>query len=166
MTGRVYTADYDRSNMTRKVWVPLILSGALGFIGLAVGQPIISFFGAMFIFIALRHWPLARKERPALILSSEGAEIDGLGLVKWGDVATVNSGMVMVKGLKIPALDITLRRPLLEVFHETEATRLRPWEFRVFKLRRDGQIRLDLAKMADTPEDIQQAFRYFISGQT
>lgn len=166
MSGRVFTADYDRSKVAVRVWIPLGLAAIFGMTGLFLAEPVISAMAAVFTFIALRSWPLTRDDRPALKLTALGAEIDGLGLLQWKDIATVNTGVVLVKNNRLPALDITLRRPLMEVFEETEATRLRPWEFRIFRLRRDGSIRLDLSKMTDTPDDIKDACRYFISGQS
>lgn len=166
MADRVFIADYDRTKVVRRVWVPLALAGLMGLAGLFSGMPLISFFGAMFAFIALRHWPLTRNERPALVLSAEGAEIDGLGFVAWRDIASVDAGVVQIKSLRLPALDISFRRSLPEAFTATSATRLRPWELRVFRIRRDDKLRLDLLKMRDTPDEIQDAFRYFLSGKS
>lgn len=162
--ARIFTADYDRSGVAMRVWAPLGIASVLGMTGLFLGQPLLSLSAAIFTLVALRSWPLTREDRPALKLAPNGAEIDGLGLVKWSDIESANYGMVEVKNMRMPALDISLRRPLVEAFEETDATRLRPWEFRIFRLRRDGQIRLDLSKINESPGDIEQAFRFFLSG--
>ena len=69
-----------------------------------------------------------------------------------------------MKGEKRPAIDLAFRRSISEIFEATEATRLRPWEIRIFKLRRDGKMRLDLSRLDDAPDEILEAFRYFNSG--
>ncbi len=166
MSGRIFVADYDRENVGRLVWLPLGVAAVLGMAGLLLSFPLLSFFAAVFTYLALRNWPLARYNCPALRLSEDGVEVDGLGLVRWRDVSSVDAGVVQVRGLKMPALDIAFRGPVTEVLEPTDASRLRPWEFRIFRLRKDGQLRLNLSKMDDEPDDIQQAFRYFISGQT
>ena len=84
--------------------------------------------------------------------------------MRWCDISDVRDGMVQVKAVKLPAIDLSFTRPIPDVFSATAATRLRPWEIRIFKLRRDGKIRLDLSKLEDTPEDVRSAFRYFMSG--
>ena len=165
MASREFTADYDRSKVASRVWSPLGLAAILGISGLILGMPAVSLLAAVLTYIALRHWPLTRDNCPALRLNATGAEIDGLGLVNWRDIAGVNKGMVQVKALKLPALDIEFRRPLTEILEPTDATRVRPWEIRPFKLRRDGKIRLDLSQLSESPDAIQDAFRYFISGR-
>ncbi len=165
MAGRVFTADYDRSQVATRVWMPLGLAAILGMAGLLASMPYISIAAGVLTFISLRHWPLTRDDCPALRLDGDGAEIDGLGRVNWRDIASVNRGLVQVKALKLPALDIEFRKPLQEILEPTDVTRLRPWEIRAFKLRSDGKIRIDLSKIQDSPEDIQDAFRYFISGK-
>jgi hypothetical protein len=165
MSGRVFTADYDRSDVARRVWIPLALAAILGMAGLLLVLPVVSVIAAMLTFLALRNWPLTRDNCPALRLDARGAEIDGLGFIPWRDIAGVNSGMVQVKALRLPALDLEFRRPLTEIIEPTRVTRLRPWEIRAFRLRRDGKIRLDFTRLSETPEDVQSAFRYFISGR-
>ncbi|MFC6197281.1 hypothetical protein [Ponticaulis profundi] len=164
MTGRVFTADYDKQDIMTRVWLPLGAAAILGMGGLLLNFPVASFLAAFLTFIALRFWPLARDNRPALTLSNEGAEIDGLGLVKWNDISSVEGGVVNIRSEKRPALDLDFRRPIADVFQATTATRLRPWEIRIFKLRRDGKLRLDLSKVEDNPDEIQSAFRHFFSG--
>ena len=164
MTGRVFTANYDTSDVAIKVWIPLGVSAILGTGGLIMGQPLFSLLAAALTFISLRSWPLTRTDRPALTLSDDGVEIDGLGMVHWQDIQDVNSGVVEVKGEKRPAIDLAFRRSISEIFEATEATRLRPWEIRIFKLRRDGKMRLDLSRLDDAPDEILEAFRYFNSG--
>lgn len=164
MSGRTFTADYERKNLTSKVWFPLGLAAVLGIGGLIIGEFVMSTAAAVFTFIALRSWPLTRFDKPALFLSSKGAEIDGLGLVKWHDISAANKGVVQIKTQKIPALDVEFRRSLPEVFNPSGATRLRPWEFRIFKLRKDGKLRLDLSKLAEDADEVEAAFRYFMSG--
>lgn len=161
MSGRVFIADYDRSDATKRVWVPLAIAGANGIAALVLQNVVLTVFAMVFTAIAVRHWPLVRTERPALILSDDGVELDGLGRVAWADVASVERGMVQVKALKRPAIDLGFKRALPQVFKGSEATRLRPWEVRFFKLRRDGKLRLDLAMLADDADEIFQAFRYF-----
>ena len=163
MTGRVFTANYDTSDVAIKVWIPLGVSAILGTGGLIMGQPLFSLLAAALTFISLRSWPLTRTDRPALTLSDDGVEIDGLGMVHWQDIQDVNSGVVEVKGEKRPAIDLAFRRSIPEIFEATEATRLRPWEIRIFKLRRDGKMRLDLSRLDDAPDEILEAFRYFQS---
>lgn len=164
MSGRTFTADYDKSNIATRVWIPLGLAAVTGMTGLLAGVPGLSIIAAILTFVALRFWPLTRFDRPALKLSEDGVEIDGLGAVRWRDISDVRDGMVQVKAVKLPAIDLSFTRPIPDVFSATAATRLRPWEIRIFKLRRDGKIRLDLSKLEDTPEDVRSAFRYFMSG--
>ena len=129
-------------------------------------QPLFSLLAAALTFISLRSWPLTRMHRPALSLSDDGVEIDGLGKVSWPDIQNVSSGVVEVKGEKRPAIDLTFRRSIPEIFVATAATRLRPWEIRVFKLRRNGKMRLDLSRIDDAPHDILDAFRFFQSSRS
>ena len=163
MDTRVFTADYDKSDIAVRVWVPLGVAAVMGMTGLLAGLPMLSLIAAILTLIALRSWPLTRVDRPALKLSQQGVEIDGLGEVQWKDVTEVTAGVVQVKSVKMPAADLTFRRPLAEVFAATDATRLRPWEIRVFKLRRDGKLRIDLGKMEDDPDAILSAFQHFHS---
>lgn len=161
MSERVFTAEYEKKDVGSRVYLPLGVAAALGMAGLLTGVPLVSVVAAGLTFLALRSWPLTRDNRPALKLSDQGVEIDGLGLVKWKDVSNVESGVVQVKALKLPAIDLTFTGPLQEVFTASPATRLRPWEIRVFKLRKDGKMRLDLSKMEDDPDEILGAFRHF-----
>ena len=162
--SKVFTAEYDKKDVGTRVWLPLAGAAVLGMSGLLLGLPILSVFAAGMTFVALRFWPLSRVNRPALRLSDQGAEIDGLGLVKWPDIAAVDSGMVKVKALKIPAIDLTFRRPLPDVFTPSEATRLRPWEIRIFQLRKDGKMRLDMSRIEDSADEVLSAFRHFRNG--
>ncbi|MAK60684.1 MAG: hypothetical protein CMK09_06870 [Ponticaulis sp.] len=164
MSERVFTADYDKTDVGSRVYLPLGVAATLGMAGLLMGLPVLSVLAAGLTFLSLRSWPLTRANRPALRLSDAGVEIDGLGQVKWKDVAKVESGMVQVKALKLPAIDLTFTGPLQEVFTASPATRLRPWEIRVFKLRKDGKMRLDLSKMDDEPDEILSAFKHFHGG--
>ena len=164
MSGRVFIADYDKKDVATRVWAPLGGAAILGMAGLLTGQPFLSIIAAGLTCMALRFWPLSRVNRPALRLTDQGAEIDGLGVVKWQDIASVDSGMVQVRSLKIPAIDLTFRRPLPEVFTASDATRLRPWEMRIFKLRKDGKMRLDISRIEDTADEVLSAFRHFKNG--
>lgn len=164
MNDRVFTADYDKTDVASRVWLPLGVAAILGMSGLLMGLPVLSLLAAGLTFIALRSWPLTRHNRPALVLSAQGVEIDGLGLVKWKDVARVDSGVVQVKAMKRPAIDLTFTKPLQDVFNATDATRLRPWEIRIFNLRKTGQLRLDISRMEDAAEDILDAFKHFHGG--
>ncbi|MAT34969.1 MAG: hypothetical protein CMK06_07480 [Ponticaulis sp.] len=164
MNARVFTADYDKSDIATRVWLPLGVAAVLGMAGLLLGYPLMSLAAGVLTFIALRSWPLTRDQRPALTLNNSGIEIDGLGQVRWNDVIRVESGVVQINSEKRPAIDLAFSRPIQEVFTATAATRLRPWEIRVFKLRKDGKMRLDLSRMEDKPEEILAAFRHFHGG--
>lgn len=164
MSDKVFIADYDKKDVATRVWAPLGGAAVLGMAGLLSGQPLLSIIAAGLTCVALRFWPLSRVNRPALRLSDQGAEIDGLGIVKWQDISSVDFGMVQVKALKIPAIDLSFRRPLPDVFTASDATRLRPWELRIFKLRKDGKMRLDMSKLEDNADEVLSAFRHFKNG--
>lgn len=128
MSGRTFTADYDKTNIATRVWIPLGLAAVTGMTGLLAGVPGLSIIAAILTFVALRFWPLTRFDRPALKLSEDGVEIDGLGAVRWRDISDVRDGMVQVKAVKLPAIDLSFTRPIPDVFSATAATRLRPWK--------------------------------------
>ena len=72
--------------------------------------------------------------------------------------------MVNIRDKKRPAIDLTFASALPEVFEANETTRLRPWEIRIYKLRKDGKMRLDLSRIEDSPEELLEAFRHFHAG--
>lgn len=161
MSERVFIADYDRTGLVHKVWLPLGLAALVGLAGTLTGAPVFLLMALGLFAIALHFWPLVRKEKPALKLSNSGVEIDALGFAPWSNIRNVEQGQVMVRGEKLAAIDISFRKPLPQSVSISPATRLRPWEIRAFRLRRDGKIRLSLARIAESPDDLMAAFRHF-----
>jgi len=151
-TGRVFSSRYNRvlSTPGYSIYLSalLVIPAAVIFKNIAAG------FAIAFATMVVSTWILTvrRRQRPALLLSDEGMQIENLPLIAWREIVSVRRDpdtrtepwlIVRLRG-ETPVRGAIIRPTAL-------------WSYP-----QDGTILLRLSLLEDNPQDVEAAFRTFL----
>lgn len=151
-TGRVFSSRYNRVLLTPGYSIYLsallVVPAAVIFKNIAAG------FAIAFATMVVSTWILTvrRRQRPALLLSDEGMQIENLPVIAWREIVSVRRDP---DTRTEPWLIVRLRgEPKVRGNMITPAP--------LWSYPQDGTIRLRLSLLEDAPQDIEAAFKAFL----
>lgn len=113
--------------------------------------------------VAYHFWPFVRRDEPALVASSAGLRITGLGTLAWDAIADASTVDKAVRTIRNTELHLTLSRPLDSALKEedmgglTRRLMVQIWRYQDNKL----VVRLEPLDLA--PEPILKTIQDFLS---
>lgn len=109
-----YTVAYDRDDIHFPVYVTTFVAVALFAAGAVKGVPLLAAVGLLPAAVAYYNLPLIETGRPRLGSGQYGLFIEGLGLVSWRAVDSIETVETIVRGVTSHELHIALKKPVPE----------------------------------------------------
>lgn len=109
-----YTVAYDRDDIHFPVYVMTFVAVGLFAAGAVKGIPLLAAVGVLPAAVAYYNLPLIETGRPRLGSGQYGLFIEGLGLVSWRAVDSIETVETIVRGVTAHELHIALRTPVPE----------------------------------------------------
>ncbi len=166
MKDRVFSTTY-KSNLTLPyIVVPLILGAILGLIGIYLDRLIFTLSSAIFTSFAVWHWPFLDSSKPVLKLTSQGADIDGIGRIPWSAIKQVELVEKRKKN-QTPSencgLRIILNSPLSSAIQPLKLMDRPKWQKPLTKEIDPYTLHIEAGWLFDSQIDIANAFAWFLT---
>lgn len=132
-------------------------------VAVARGDIALLFVALLLSGVAFHFWPFVRQSEPALVTSSAGLKVTGLGTIAWDAIAEASLVDKAVRTIRNSELHLTLSRPLEDALVEENrgglARRLMTqiWRYK------ENKIILRLEPLNVSADPILEAVQYFLS---
>tara|TARA_R100000656_G_scaffold16594_1_gene15734 strand:- start:113 stop:628 length:516 start_codon:yes stop_codon:yes gene_type:complete len=138
---------------------------ALFVLSIAIARAAPAYYAASFVLagIAFHFLPFVSKKTPALVISSAGLKISGVGLLDWRAVKRAEIINKSVRTIRNAELHLTLNRPLAEAVLSPDAEGLiRHLKVQIARREKDVLI-VKLEPLGSSPEAILETVTRFLS---
>lgn len=156
-----YTVNYGREKGQFRVFVLSAIGIAFSIAAFYTGSELLLAFGAAALGTAYYFFPLIETSRSRLGANQYGVFIEGLGLIGWRSIETIETVNIAVRTMMTHELQIKLARPLekalLADWRKLPLYRLLmrlPWT-----MSHNNTIRVNLEPFADGPDEIERTLK-------
>lgn len=107
-----YTIAYDREELPFPVYLMIVVGASL--VGLAFARSSVILFapGLVCLIFAYYNAPLLERGRPRLGAGQYGMFVEGLGVIPWRAIESIELALTPLRGYEYRELRITLNRPV------------------------------------------------------
>jgi len=107
-----YTIGYDQEDIHFPVYAMTAFAVALIAAGIVKGVPILAIVGLLPAAVAFYHLPLIERDKPRIGSGEYGLFIEGLGLISWRAVDSIETLELIERGGTVHDLVINLKQPI------------------------------------------------------
>lgn len=151
---------FDRRQGGTWVYGPSIIAAFLIVTGFLAGDPLVMLTSLFPMSVSYFHQPLIRG-MPQLEVNADGLFLDGLGLICWEDMATVELEEFEAGRRVISELIIETRDPLERVLQEQKGLTLaRSLQIMVWRLEDVDAVAVKLMRLRTDPADLMAEIRH------
>lgn len=156
-----YTVAYEREDLSFPVYLVAVVAVLFFAAGVVKDIPLLSALAVAPAAYAFYNIPLLETGKPRLGAGQYGLFIEGLGLIQWSAIETIEVQPVDVRGVPCHDMMLTLKAPLTEAL--LADWRQRPLLRRLMRLpwslRKGNRIRIPLDVMDRPYAEVHQTFQ-------